>query len=125
MEQVTSQMGTDVRFIVREVSRPIYQSKGWMQFLGILSIIQGAALVFTLFGILIAWLPIWIGVLLLQSASSAERASTNGDKEAMVMSMGKLKTYFAIQGIMTLIVIVLMVIMMIVGVTGMIARSMF
>jgi hypothetical protein len=119
------QMGTDARLVVREISKPLYQSKGWMQFLGILSIINGAVLVFTLFGILIAWLPIWIGVLLLQAASSVERATTTGDKQAIVASLGKLKTYFAIQGVMTLIGIIVAIIAIAFGLMSAIMNSVF
>jgi len=119
------QTGTDARLVVHEISKPLYQSKGWMQLLGVLSIINGAVLVFTLFGILIAWLPIWIGVLLLQSASSAERASSAGDKQALVASLGRLKTYFAIQGVMTLIGIIFVIIVIAFGLMSAIMSSVF
>ena len=49
---------------VREVGLPIYQSKGWLKFLGVLSILQGIMAAITLVGLVIAWLPIWIGVVL-------------------------------------------------------------
>jgi hypothetical protein len=54
-------------------------------------------------GILFAWLPIWVGVVLLQSASSIERAHLTGSKEVLFDSLGKLKMYFMIQGVTTLI----------------------
>ena len=88
---------------VRELSLPIHQSKGWIKLLGVLSIISGIFTAVTLVGILIAWLPIWIGVVLIQSASSIERAYISGEKEPLFTALSKLKTYFTIQGVLTLI----------------------
>ena len=88
---------------IREVSLPIYQTKGWLRLLGVLSIISGVMSAMSIVGILFAWLPIWVGVLLLQSASSIERAHVTGSKEVLFDSLGKLKMYFMIQGVTTLI----------------------
>jgi hypothetical protein len=94
---------------VQELSIPLHQAKGWMQFLGVLSIIGGVGQALSLVGILWAWLPIWMGVLLFQAGSNIEPAAQFGDKFAFLRSMGSLKTYFAIQGVMTLISIFLIV----------------
>ena len=56
--------------VVREVSAPLFAAKVWMKFLGVLMIIYGVLIAFTIVGIIICWLPIWIGVLLFQSASA-------------------------------------------------------
>jgi hypothetical protein len=93
----------DTSTAVRELSLPIYQSKGWLRLLGVLSIVSGALAAITIVGILYAWLPIWVGVLLLQAASSVERAHVSGDKMVLFESLGKLKMYFIIQGVTTLI----------------------
>lgn len=94
---------------IREVGLPIYQSKGWLKFLGVLSILQGIMAAITLVGLIIAWLPIWIGVVLYQSANSIEAAHVSGNKAHLVQALGKLKLYFTIQGIMTLIMLAFMV----------------
>jgi len=86
---------------IREISLPIFQSKGWIKFIGILSIIQGVVAALTLVGLIIAWLFIWIGVLLMQCASAIERARIRGDKASLLSSLEKLRTYFTIQGILT------------------------
>ncbi len=95
--------------IVRELSTPLAAGKGWMKLLGVVFIIQGVLTAITIIGIIIAWLPIWIGVLLLQSAGAIEQAQASGDEVQFRRSMDKLRTYFVILGILILISIVLMV----------------
>jgi hypothetical protein len=87
---------------VQQLSLPIYQARGWLKFLGVMTIIGGIPSVFALVGIL----QIWIGVLLFQAGSSIESAGQFGDKFAFLRSMGGLKTYFIIQGVLTLIGII-------------------
>jgi hypothetical protein len=116
MEQQVSEQGD----LLREVGFPIYQGRGWMKFLGIMSIIQGVIAAFTLVGIFVAWLPIWVGIVLYQSATRMERAYATGDKSGFYESMSKLKLYFMIQGITTLLGIVIAIFAMSLGMLGLI-----
>ena len=92
--------------VIRELSMPIYQSKGWLKLLGVMMIIQGVITGLTIVGIIICWLPIWLGVLLFQAASSVETAQMTGNKPDLVQSLGKLKTYFVINGVLTLVMLI-------------------
>jgi hypothetical protein len=85
--------------MVQQLSMPIYQARGWLKFLGVMTIIGGIPSILFLVGIL----QIWIGVLLLQAGSSLDSAGKFGDKFAFLNAMGGLKTYFIIQGVITLI----------------------
>lgn len=114
MEQTNVEQGN----VIKEVSIPIYQARGWMKLLGILNIIGGVLLAITLVGIIIAWLPIWMGVILYQAGSASEQAYFNGDKYSLVKSLNQLKLYFTINGILALIGIITWVIMMIVFMVG-------
>jgi len=80
-------------------------ASGWMKFLGIISIVSGAITALSIVGIIIAWLPIWIGVILFQAGSRANEALIYGDPKKLVEMMNKLRTYFVIQGILMLIMI--------------------
>ena len=97
--------------MVQQLSLPIYQARGWLKFLGILSIISGVGSALSIVGILFAWLPIWMGVLMFQAGSSIESAGQFGDKFAFLRSMGNLKTYFVLQGVLTLLGIIFAVTM--------------
>ena len=105
--------------VVQELSIPIYECKGWLKLIGVMSIISGGLSALSIVGILWAWLPIWMGVLLFQSASAVEEAYSSGRKDSMTRSLGKLKTYFIITGILTLLGLVggaLVIALMIAGV---------
>ena len=112
------QQANESKTLLREVGSPIYQGRNWIKFLGVMSIIQGVVMVFTLVGIIIAWLPIWMGVILYQSATKMEQAYATGDKGGFYESMGKLKLYFMIQGIMALIGIVFAIFALSIGMLG-------
>jgi hypothetical protein len=88
---------------IQEFSLPIYQARGWLKFLGVLSIIGGVGTALSIVGIIIAWLPIWMGVLMFQAGSSIDSAGQFGDKFAFLRSLGSLKTYFVLQGVLALI----------------------
>ena len=102
--------------LIKEMVGPLYGAKGWMKFLGVLMIIYSIFIVIVTFGIgiIIAWLPFWIGLILFKAAGSVELAATSGSKPALLEAMRKLKTYFTIYGILALIGIVIGVVMMIV-----------
>jgi len=103
---------------VKELSQPLVDAKFWMKLSGVMAIIYGVLTAITIVGLIVAWLPIWLGILMFQSASAAERAQASGDKQALLHSLRKIKTYFVILGILTLIGLVVMVIGMIFGGMG-------
>ena len=95
--------------VVQEVSTPIYESRGWMKLTAITFIVYGVLIALSIVGILFAWLPIWMGVVLYKSASSIEPAKESGHKYALVDSLNNMKTYFTIMGVVNLIGIIFLV----------------
>lgn len=85
-------------------------SAGWMKLLGVISIIQGILAVLTIWGIIVAWLPIWLGVILFRAANEAEMAAA-GLSDHLEAYLKRLNKYFLIQGIVMLLFIVFMLIM--------------
>ena len=88
--------------------------KGWLKFLGILTIIGGALYALTLVGIIIAWLPIWIGIILLQAGNSGDQFISSGTVEDLRKHLAKLRMYFVITGIVMIISLAFFVIFFIV-----------
>lgn len=97
---------------------------GWAKFVGIMTIIGGCLQVLTIFGIVIAWLPIWMGVVLTKAGSKAAEYADKGDLASLEGMTGQLKTYFIISGVMiivsfavTIIIMIAWLILLAVGVT--------
>lgn len=110
--------------LVKEVSEPLYQARFWMKFAGVMMIIYGGLTALTIIGIIFAWLPIWLGLLLYQAASSAELARSSGEVEALIQSADKLRLYFTITGIVMLISVIIGVGVIMIGGLAMMAGVM-
>jgi len=109
--------------LVKEVSYPLFSSKGWIKFLGIIMLIYGIIGALSVVGIIIAWLPIWIGVLLLQTSSRIEQAQLTGDRQSMIKAQNSLSTYFTVYGVLALIGLIIAVVFSVVFfATGMFAH---
>jgi hypothetical protein len=101
---------------VRSIIEPLHRGKFWMQLLAVVSILYGVLLALTIVGLIVAWIPIWAGVVLMQAAGASSRAFQSGDALEMKQAMAKLKTYFTIFGILMLISIILMIVSMVFGI---------
>ena len=102
--------------LIKRLSYPLYECKGWMKLVGVINIIAGVIQALTCIGIVIAWLPIWLGILLFQCANSVEQAYAADSDVAMIRSLSKLKIYFIITGVLTLIGIIFMVAALFLGI---------
>lgn len=100
---------------VKDISLPLYNAKFWMKLLGVVMIISGVLQALTIVGIIFAWLPIWIGVVLFQSASAIQVAYEQGEQDAAIRALDKLKVYFIINGVMMLLMILLVVVVVMFG----------
>jgi len=96
---------------IKSLSLPLQKAAIWMLILGILSIISGALLVLTLVGILFAWFPIWMGIVLIMASSAAKKAHANSSAADFINALNKIKLYFMVSGIISLIGIVLSIIL--------------
>ncbi len=76
---------------------------GWMKFMGIVTIIGGCLQALSIVGLVIAWLPIWMGVVLTKAGSKAGEYADKGDFASLEGMTGQLKTYFTISGIMIIV----------------------
>ena len=110
MNETTSTTG------VRELIEPVYRGKFWMQLIGVMLILSGVLTALSIIGIIVAWIPIWAGVVLMQAAGASQRAFESADPEAIKYALGRLRIYFTIFGVLLLIYLILMVLGMIFGI---------
>ena len=96
--------------VIDELRQNARNMTGWLKFLGIINIISGAFTALSIIGIVFAWLPIWLGVLLIQASGKATEAYSKSDGRELVLMMEKLRLYFVIQGVIMLIFIGLAII---------------
>ena len=97
---------------IKQVATPLYQAKGWMKFLAVMLIISGVVTAFSMVGLIIAWLPVWMGVLLFQAAGKVEESYANDDEESLTASLAKIKTFFVINGVLMLIYVICIIVAM-------------
>jgi len=100
-----------------KIYEELNRASGWMKFLGIISIISGALTALSLVGIIIAWLPIWMGVLLYQAGNLANSAFFQKDEVKFLQSISKIRLIFIIAGITAIVYIAISLIVFIVVLT--------
>jgi hypothetical protein len=108
-ESVTTQQPQEA-IILQQIQQISLNMNGWLKFLGIMMIISGALTAISIVGILIAWLPIWLGVLLIQAGGRASNAQFTNNPQELVVMMDKLRLFFVILGILIIIEIAFIVV---------------
>lgn len=95
-------------------SQLIIQTAGrmqtWLKLVGIISIVGGVLTALSIIGIIWAWIPIWLGVLLYQAGDRTQRALVSGDMMHIHAMMDKLRLYFMINGIIIIVAFAIMAI---------------
>lgn len=89
--------------VIGNIGQTAQEMAAWLKFVGIVNIILGVVAAISIFGIIFAWIPIWMGVLLFQSGSSATNAQFNQRPHELVNMIKKLKLYFIINGVLLII----------------------
>ncbi len=85
---------------VKELLAPLLRARGWMRFLAVVTIASGVLMIFTGWGLLLFWLPIWQGVVLWQAAGAFEGLEFgSADVPALRRGFARLRLYFVLQGI--------------------------
>lgn len=92
--------------INQTVQQNVRGMKGWLKLLGIVQIVAGILQALSIVGIIWAWLPIWMGIILNSAGNKAQEFAEKGDPQALAEFTGKLKLYFIISGVMMIISLV-------------------
>ena len=96
--------------IVKRFAEPLCRVKKWIKFVAIFSIIYGVLVIFSGFGILICWIPIWMGTSLLSALKRLEIAFETNNENELQISLNKLSKYFKICGIFLLVLLIIIII---------------
>lgn len=77
----------------------------WLRILAIISFFYGALAAFSLIGLLLAWVPVLLGVWLYLAANRAQAAVVDRQWQALPEMLRKLYFYFALTTVMHLILL--------------------
>lgn len=97
-----------VKDIALKMPKPL-----WLVIPAVSFILAGVLYGITIIGLIVAWLPIWLGVLLFQANKALESARASGQRSDIMTAVEKLELYFRINGILFIIGFVLTVVYMI------------
>jgi flagellar biosynthesis protein FlhB len=89
--------------LITEISYPLFHSRSWIKLIGIVGIVYGLFMAISIVGIVFAWLPIWIGVLLFQAGNKISAAYNAGDKMSLIKVQKNLANCFTIYGVIVLV----------------------
>jgi hypothetical protein len=96
--------------VLENMRRTARDMAGWLKFIGIVTFLSGLPAALTIVGLVVAWVPLWLGVLLVQAGSAAQR----GDDEDLLVIFQKLRTFFMIQGIMMVIAFIILILTLVI-----------
>lgn len=89
----------------RIIVQPLYDSLLWIRLFAVCLIFYGGLITVTGVGVLIAWIPMWIGVLLLLAGRTIKTSHEKDDVQALLLSLSRLKTIFTILGVSSVMLI--------------------
>ncbi|HVC18100.1 MAG TPA: hypothetical protein VNE18_12450 [Rhodanobacter sp.] len=108
---IYSSFGTNTSSDIADFAAPIVKWKGWIRLIATVQITLSVLyVVFFLvivlrgigvfgIGLLVALLPIYSSVLMLQTVTAAKQAHTRGDASSLMKVLSKVKTCFVIQAV--------------------------
>lgn len=91
---------------IKKLVFPLYQSLLWMRLFAACLIFYGALITVTGIGVLVAWLPMWIGVILLLASKSIATAYNEENEQAFILSISRFKTIFVALGLSSVALII-------------------
>ena len=97
------------REAVQRFASFLLEGRFWLYLIAWALIIGGGIEVLSIVGIIFAWIPIWTGIVLIQVAGRLSTAQATGEAADFAQVLTKLRLYFMITGIPTLIWIIFLV----------------
>lgn len=104
--------------IVPQIVEPLYRARVWMKLLAVLAFVTGGFYVLTIVGVVIAWLPILIGVILWQAATAVEVAYTSQSPADARRSLDKVRIVFIIYGVLAALAVAGFLLLLALGIAG-------
>ena len=81
----------------------------YIKFMGMMMIITGGLTALTIVGLLWAWLPIWMGIVLWTGGQAIRDGVNDGDDFRLELGCGRIGLYFKVMAIVMIIGVILQV----------------
>jgi hypothetical protein len=91
---------------IQRLVYPLYQSLIWIRLFAVCLVFYGALITVTGIGVLVAWIPMWIGVILLLTSKSISTAYKKNSEQAFIQTISRLRTIFLTLGLTSVALIV-------------------
>ncbi len=91
-----------------EVAEPLFHNRGWLKFVGIMSILYGVLVCLSIIGIIFGWIPILVGVKLLNCSQSLTDGYPSMNTAEVKYGIGELSSAIKFLGIFAIIMLSLM-----------------
>lgn len=88
---------------------PLVESAGWIKLMGWFMLVGGIIYCLTIIGLVIGWLPIWIGYLMKRSSEHLQNYQQTRHPDAFYLAAKDMKTTITIFGVLTIINIAILV----------------
>jgi len=89
-------MSEQTPVVSAELVAPLYQARGWVRAAGVAIIFHGLLLGMTQIGLLLAWVPVWLGIVAFGIANAAETAHESDDPASITLMNRRLRLFFQI-----------------------------
>lgn len=103
--------------IVQDISGCLFKYNKWIKILAVTMFICGIFCAVTIVGIVVAWLPIWLGIILWNLSRCIGNAVYSGETAELEYGLSQLNLYFKILGISLLLVTVLYLLVAVTGIS--------
>ena len=87
---------------------PLCNASGWLKLLGVVNIIIGVIYCITIIGLIIGWLPLWIGITLNRASNSLKAGYEQSNRHEIRRGMSSLALVCKIIGVIVIIYLVLL-----------------
>ena len=87
---------------------PLCNASSWLKLLGVVNIIIGVLYCITIIGLIIGWLPLWIGIALNRASNSLKAGYEQSNRHHIREGMSSLALVFKIIGVIVIIYLVLL-----------------
>lgn len=88
---------------VKRLAMILAEGSGWIKLFALMMFLSGLLCVLTISGIIVAWIPFWLGGVLWGAANRAREAAFSGSEVELSAALDKLRFFFKLNGLLLIV----------------------